>query len=37
LNAIEGMLPQHCLVTVQDVRVIHYYAPKGKHSKTKRL
>ena len=37
LNAVEPMLPQHCLVTVQDVRVIHYHAPKGKHSKSTKL
>lgn len=33
LKAIEPMLPKHCLVTLQDVRVLHYHAPKGKHSK----
>jgi len=37
LNTVEALLPKHCLVTVQDVRVLHYHAPKGKHSKTKRL
>jgi PII-like signaling protein len=37
LNAVELMLPKHCLVTVQDVKVIHYHAPKEKHSKTKKL
>ncbi len=37
LNAVEPMFPQHCLVTVQDVRVLHYHSPKGKHSKTSRL
>jgi PII-like signaling protein len=34
LKAIEPMLPRHCLVAVQDVRVLHYHAPKGKHFKT---
>src|SRR5436853_339130 len=24
INAVEPMLPKHCLVTVQDVRVLHY-------------
>ena len=28
LNLVEPMLPTHCLVTVQDVRVIHYHSPK---------
>jgi uncharacterized protein len=37
LNRIEEILPTHCLVTVQDVNVLHYHAPKGKHSKTSRL
>ena len=37
LNGVESMLPKHCLVTVQDVRVLHYHAPKGKHSKTTKL
>jgi uncharacterized protein len=37
LNAVEPMLPKHCLVTVQDVKVLHYHAPKDKHSKTTRL
>jgi uncharacterized protein len=34
LKAVEPMLPTHCLVTVQDVQVLHYHAPKGKHSKS---
>lgn len=37
LNAVEPLLPKHCLVMVQDVWVLHYHAPNGKHSKTKRL
>lgn len=37
LKAIEPMLPTHCLVTVQDVQVLHYHAPKGKHSKSPRV
>ena len=37
LKAVEPMLPKHCLVTVQDVRVLHYHAPKGKHGPTKKL
>lgn len=31
LRLIEGMLPKHCLVTIQDVQVAHYYARDGKH------
>lgn len=31
LRIIEGMLPKHCLVTVQDIHVAHYYSPDGKH------
>lgn len=26
------MLPQHCLVTVGDVHVLHYYSPSGHHA-----
>jgi PII-like signaling protein len=37
LNAVEPMLPKHCLVTVQDIKVLHYHHPSGKHSKTKKL
>ncbi len=37
LNAVEPMLPRHCLVTVQDLQVLHYHHPPGKHSKTKKL
>lgn len=37
LNAVEPMLPKHCLVTVQDIQVLHYHHPDGKHSKTKKL
>jgi uncharacterized protein len=37
LNIAEGMLPPHCLVTLQDVKVLHYRSPKGKHSRTRRL
>jgi len=36
LNAVEPMLPQHCLVTIQDVKVLHYHAPKGR-ARAKRL
>ena len=31
LHMITEMLPKHCLVTVQDVHVAHYYVPDGKH------
>ena len=31
MRLIEDMLPKHCLVTVQDIQVAHYYAPEGKH------
>ena len=37
LNLIEEILPVHCLVTVENVEVLHYYHPDGKHSKTKSL
>jgi PII-like signaling protein len=37
VNVVEPMLPKHCLVTVQDVKVLHYHAPNGKHTKTKKL
>lgn len=37
LNAVEPMLPKHCLVTVQDIKVLHYHHPGGKHSKTKKI
>lgn len=37
LNAVEPMLPRHCLVTVQDIRVLHYHHPNGRHTKTKKL
>ena len=37
LNEVEPMLPQHCLVTVQDIHVIHYHVPQKKHSKTKKI
>ncbi|HUO57424.1 MAG TPA: DUF190 domain-containing protein [bacterium] len=37
LNAVEPMLPKHCLVTVQDVRVLHYHVAQGGHKKTKKL
>ncbi len=37
LNVVEPMLPQHCLVTVQDIQVIHYHVPKKVHSKTKKI
>ena len=36
LRAVEPMLPKHCLVTMEDVQVIHYYAPEGRHSKSKK-
>ena len=35
LNLIEEMLPNHCLVTVQDTQVLHYHSADGKHTKTK--
>jgi len=37
LNAVEPLLPTHCLVTVQDVNVIHYRATQKTHSLTKKL
>jgi len=37
LNAIEPMLPPHCLVTVQEIQVLHYHHPEGKHAQTKTL
>jgi hypothetical protein len=37
LKAVEPLLPTHCLVTVQDIRVLHYHAPNGKHSPAKGL
>lgn len=37
LNEIEPMLPTHCLVTVQDIQVLHYHHPAGKHTTTKNL
>lgn len=36
LNAVEPMLPKHCLVTVQDINVLRYHHSTGKHSKTKK-
>ena len=27
LKVVEPMLPKHCLVTVQDLKVLHYYVP----------
>jgi len=36
LNAVEGVLPANCLVTVQDVRVLHYRATGGKHTRSRR-
>lgn len=36
LNMVEPMLPKHCLVTLQDIQVIHYHSPGG-HKKTKKL
>ncbi len=30
LKAIEPMLPTHCLVTIQDVQVLHYHNPRSK-------
>jgi len=35
LHMIEEMLPKHCLVTIQDVQVAHYYAQDGKHKPSK--
>ncbi len=37
LREIEPMLPTHCLVTVQDIQVLHYHAPQGKHGPAKTL
>jgi PII-like signaling protein len=37
LNQIEEILPVHCLVTIENVEVLHYYHPNGKHAKTKSL
>ena len=37
LSIVEPMLPKHCLVTLQDIQVLHYHRTDGKHSKTKRL
>jgi uncharacterized protein len=37
LNAVEPMLPRHCLVTVQDIQVLHYHHAEGKHAETKSL
>ncbi len=34
LNLIEEMLPNHCMVTVQDTTVLHYHSEDGKHAKT---
>ena len=34
LNAIEPILPKHCLVTVQYIQVLHYHHAEGKHSQT---
>ena len=36
LNLIEEILPEHCLVTIDEVEVLHYYS-KGRHAKTKSL
>jgi len=33
LKAIGPMLPTHCLVTVQDIQVLHYHDPGKKGSK----
>jgi uncharacterized protein len=30
LKAVESLLPSHCLVTIQDVKVVRYHKPKGK-------
>jgi PII-like signaling protein len=37
LKAVEPMLPTHCLVTVQDIQVLHYHAPGGKQSHSRPL
>jgi PII-like signaling protein len=37
LKAVEPMLPAQCLVTVQDIQVIHYRAPEKKSTKTKKF
>ena len=33
----EPMLPPHGLVTLQDVKVLHYHIPRGKGAKTRRI
>jgi uncharacterized protein len=35
LREIEPMLPTHCLVTIQDIQVLHYHLPEGKHKPAK--
>lgn len=37
LNAVEPMLPKHCLVTIQDIQVLHYHHESGKHTQTQKL
>ena len=37
LNMVEPMLPRHCLVTLQDIQVLHYHHAKGPHTRTKKL
>jgi PII-like signaling protein len=37
LKTVEPMLPAHCLVTVQDIQVIHYRVPEKKNPKTNKL
>lgn len=35
LQWVEEVLPESCLVTVEDVRVLHYHAPAGKHTSSR--
>jgi len=35
LKALEPMLPTHCLVTLQDIQVLHYYRPGGEKGRSK--
>ncbi len=37
LNIIEEMLPKHCLVSVQDIEILHNHAPDGVHTKTEKF
>jgi PII-like signaling protein len=37
LKAVEPMLPEHCLVTTQDIHVVHYHVPQKGRPKTKKI